>query len=125
MPFLYILENLKKKHYVGITNLFPFERLKRHNKGDVYSTKFSRPWNIIWVQKFDNLVKAREFEKKIKSWKGCNAFKKFLSKVAGSSNGRTPPFGGGYPGSNPGPAALDIKMGGISTPRDFKLFMSV
>ena len=28
---------------------------------------------------------------------------------AGSSNGRTPPFGGGYPGSNPGPAAKEYK----------------
>ena len=44
-------------------------------------------------------------------------FKKFLSKAAGSSNGRTPPFEGGYLGSNPGPAALDgnaDKFGGVN-----------
>jgi hypothetical protein len=28
--------------------------------------------------------------------------------IAGSSNGRTPPFGGGYLGSNPSPAAMEI-----------------
>ena len=29
-----------------------------------------------------------------------------VGSAAGSSNGRTPPSGGGYLGSNPGPAAL-------------------
>lgn len=44
-------------------------------------------------------------EKKIKEWKGGNAFKKFLSKIAGSSNGRTMDSESINPGSNPGPAA--------------------
>ena len=42
--------------------------------------------------------------------KGGNAFKKFIAKVAGSSNGRTPGFGPGYIGSSPIPAA---KVGSI------------
>lgn len=54
-------------------------------------------------------------EKRIKSWHGGNAFKKFLRSAAGSSNGRTPPSGGGYLGSNPGPAAVrrNNKFGGV------------
>ena len=107
MPFLYILENQRSKHYVGITSLAPEKRLIRHNSGDVYSTKFGIPWGIIYVEKFSSLNDARVREKEIKGWKGGNAFKKFLSKTAGSSNGRTLPFGGRYLGSNPSPAVLE------------------
>ncbi len=96
VAFLYILENTKRKHYVGITNLQPEYRLIRHNKGDVHSTKFGRPWNLIYVEKFVSLKCARNFEKKIKSWKGRNTFRSFISKAARSSNGRTSPFGGEY-----------------------------
>lgn len=116
MPHLYILKNKSSRYYIGITELKPEERLQRHNNGDVYSTKFGRFWDLLCVEFFKTLQEAREREKKIKSWKGGNAFKKFLSKTAGSSNGRTPPFGGGYPGSNPGPADLERnkhKFGGV------------
>jgi len=89
MPYLYILKNQSGKHYTGITKLAPKERLQRHNKGDVYSTKFDRPWKLIHWEEFKSLREARLREKKIKSWKGGNAFKKFISRAAGSSNGRT------------------------------------
>ena len=65
---------------------------------------------MVLSEKFANLRKAREREKQIKSWKGGNAFKKLVSKAAGSSNGRTSPSGGEYLGSNPGPAALERKI---------------
>ncbi len=105
--FLYILENKEKRHYVGITGLWPEDRLKRHNHGDVSSTKAGKPWKIICIEIFPSFAAARSKEKLIKSWKGGNAFKNFLSKAAGSSNGRTAAFGAAYPGSNPGPAALE------------------
>ena len=38
-------------------------------------------------------------------WKGGNAWEKFVAEAAGSSNGRTSPFGGEYLGSSPSPAA--------------------
>ena len=85
-------------------------------RADVYSTKFFKPWELIYTESLDNMQKAREREKQIKSWKGGNAFKKFLSKAAGSSNGRTAPFEGVYLGSNPSPAALERrsrKFGGV------------
>ena len=104
--FVYILKNNKGKHYTGITKLKPEMRLLRHNKGDVYATRFGRPWTIVYIEKHDNYKLARIREKQIKSWKGGNAFKRFLSKFAGSSNGRTSPFEGEYLGSNPGPAAI-------------------
>ena len=110
MPYLYLLRNKIGKYYVGITNINPEKRLERHNKGDVYSTKFGKPWQLIHIEDHETLQEARKKEKLIKSWKGGNAFKKFLSKAAGSSNGRTAASGAAYLGSNPGPAALERKI---------------
>lgn len=112
--YLYILENRLGRHYVGITKLPPENRLARHNHGEVYSTKFGRPWQLIYAQKYDNYAKAREIEKKVKSWHGGNALRKFFRIAAGSSNGRTRAFGARYLGSNPSPAAMrKNKFGGV------------
>ena len=109
MPHLYILKNKVGKHYIGITVLNPEERLERHNSGGVVSTKVDRPWELIYTEIFTTIKEAREKEKKVKSWKGGNVFRKFIAKAAGSSNGRTHPSGGWYLGSNPSPAALGRK----------------
>ena len=109
MSFLYILKNKSNRFYVGITSLSVDKRVVRHNRGDVRSTKIGRPWFLIYFEQFDTLRKAREKEKLIKSWKGGNAFRKFLSKTAGSSNGRTWAFEAQYLGSSPSPAVLDGK----------------
>ena len=115
MPcYIYILCNKVGKHYVGITKLDPEKRLLRHNRGEVYSTKFGIPWQVVYFEKHNNYREAREKEKQIKSWHGGNAFKKFLHITAGSSSGRTSAFGAEYPGSNPGPAAMRRnKFGGV------------
>ncbi len=107
MVYLYILKNNQDKHYIGITTLSPNERLLRHNRGDVLSTKMGKPWTIIHIEQFKSIREARGKEKIIKRWHGGNAFKKLLAKAAGSSNGRTSGFGPEYPGSSPGPAAID------------------
>ena len=87
--FLYILENNKRKHYIGITKLDPKKRLLKHNRAEVYSTKFSIPWCLIYFQEYKNYKEARQKEKQIKSWHGGATLKRFLGKAAGSSNGRT------------------------------------
>ena len=102
---LYILENKVGKHYIGITRLNPNQRLLRHNNGDVYSTKFGKPWNLVYFQEYKDYKEARQKEKQVKSWHGGDTLKRFLDKVAGSSNGRTWAFEAQYPGPNPGPAA--------------------
>ena len=116
MPYLYILKNERGRYYIGITELEPMERLKRHNKGDVVSTRIGAPWTVVYTENFIILENARKREKQIKSWKGGNAFKKLLSKAAGSSNGRTHASEACYLGSNPSPAALERsrhKFGGV------------
>ena len=112
MIYLYILQNFRGKHYTGITSLNPKERLIRHNKGYVLSTKFGRPWKIIYTQQFSNFKEARVIEKRIKSWKNGNAFRKFISSAAGSANGRPADSESANLGSNPSPAALDGNLAG-------------
>ena len=104
--YLYILKNSKNRYYIGVTQLEPRLRLIRHNQGDVRSTKNNRPWELICYESFDTFKEARNREKQIKSWHGGNAFKKFLVKAAGSSNGRTWAFEAQYHSSNLCPAAL-------------------
>ena len=108
MAYLYILKNRKNRYYTGITTLEPKQRLERHNQGEVYSTKFGKPWKLIYIEIFKTLQGAREKEKQIKGWKSGNAFKKFLSIAAGSANGRQVASGAINLGSNPSPAALEI-----------------
>lgn len=117
MVLLYILENRIGKHYIGITSLSLKERLAKHNKGGVYSTKFGRPWKIIYWEKYKNFKIARERERQIKSWHGGNALKKLIGRAVGSSNGRTAGSGPVNLGSNPSPTALptSLKFGGVKT----------
>ena len=112
MPYVYILQNEKGRRYIGITALSPKERLKRHNKKEVRSTKHGAPWGIIFCRECSTLKQAREYEKLIKSWKGGNALKRLLSKTAGSSNGRIHDSESCHLGSNPSPAVLDGKQSG-------------
>ena len=106
MAHLYILENEVGRHYIGITNVGLFNRLNRHNKGLVNSTKYGKPWRLIYSELYKTMSEARTREIQIKSWKGGNAFKMLLFKAAGSSNGRIHDSESCYLGSNPSPAAL-------------------
>ncbi len=86
---LYILQNTLGRHYVGITKLPIEERMMRHNKGEVPSTRFGCPWKVLYTETYAAYLEARLREKQVKSWHGGNALKKLLSSAAGSSNGRT------------------------------------
>ena len=62
MYFVYIIKSLKyNRHYIGFTENLN-ERLRRHNKGDVKSTKFYGPWKLVYFEKFDNKKDARKRE---------------------------------------------------------------
>lgn len=113
--FLYILKNKEGRYYVGITKLLPNRRLIRHNQGDVVATKFYRPWEIVYCEEYSNYIEARRRERQIKSWKGGNAFKRFLSSAGESSNGRTEAFGAFNLGSSPSSPALErrVNFGGV------------
>jgi len=53
-------------------------RLKAHNRGSVKSTKNRRPLKLVWSEKYFTRAEAMKREKKIKSYKGGEAFKLLL-----------------------------------------------
>ena len=69
---VYILKSKRdNSYYIGNTNNLE-KRLIRHNKGYNKSTKRKTPWEIVYIEYYDNRQKAikRELEiKKIKSRK--------------------------------------------------------
>lgn len=78
MVYVYILKSLKdNKYYIGITKNLE-NRLVKHNRGEVFSTKARKPFILIKSEEFENYLKAREREKEIKSYKGGNKFKKLI-----------------------------------------------
>lgn len=110
MPYLYILRSLKdKKLYIGTCSDLR-KRIDRHNRGLVKSTKNRLPLELVYSKYFKILSDARKVEWKLKytPW-GGKIKKELVSKVAGSSNGRTPRSGRGNLGSSPSPAVLDTK----------------
>lgn len=86
MHIVYILQSQKtNKYYVGCTNNLK-KRILQHNLGENISTKNGRPWKLIIYKKFENQQDAYNYEKKIKSYKGGNAFKKLIHPaVAGQA----------------------------------------
>ncbi|MFH0803731.1 MAG: GIY-YIG nuclease family protein [Candidatus Tagabacteria bacterium] len=68
--FVYAIKSNKDSRiYVGISEN-PERRLGEHNSGDAKSTKFYRPWIIIYKKFIGTRIKARKEEKKLKSGYG-------------------------------------------------------
>jgi predicted GIY-YIG superfamily endonuclease len=79
MQFVYLLKCADGTTYIGCTQNIE-ERLKRHNKKQVYYTSTRLPINLITYIAFSEKHKAFAFEKYLKSGSG-KAFsnKRFLS----------------------------------------------
>ena len=70
--YVYVLKSLKDGiRYVG-SGENPFERLRRHNKGDYRFTKGHRPWQLIYQENCKNRSEAMKREKFLKSGQGRN-----------------------------------------------------
>ena len=78
MYFVYILKSLiVLRYYIGSSENVA-RRLSDHNSGKVKSTKAYKPWEIVYLERFDIKSYALKREKQIKSYKSGNAFKKLL-----------------------------------------------
>jgi putative endonuclease len=76
MFYVYLLYSSKSKNfYCGYTNNLK-KRLLEHNDGLSKSTKPYLPWRLVWYCAFEDRVKAKDFEKYLKSGSG----KAFLYK---------------------------------------------
>lgn len=79
MIYLYVLRSLTDYgYYIGISK-DPENRFRKHNKGDIRSTRKRKSFEIIHLEMFDNYSQARVREKEIKSYKGGNKFKELLN----------------------------------------------
>ena len=77
MYYLYILKSIiDNKYYIGSTDSIE-RRLEEHNRGQTKSTKFRRPFKLIFTQKYSTLKEARYIEKKLKSFKN----KKIIDRI--------------------------------------------
>jgi len=67
--FVYILKSLKnKRFYIGST-IDIQRRLIEHNSGKSKYTSFTRPFELVFSQKFDSITTAKKIEYKIKQFK--------------------------------------------------------
>ena len=81
MYVIYILKSeFHNRYYIGHTEDLD-NRLERHNKGYVKSTKPYRPWTIVHIENFKTKKEAYKREMQIKSYKKGNAFLKLINRV--------------------------------------------
>ncbi|PIR41478.1 MAG: endonuclease [Candidatus Yanofskybacteria bacterium CG10_big_fil_rev_8_21_14_0_10_46_23] len=81
MFYIYILKSNKdNKTYVGYTNNLE-ERLKKHNSGQVKSTKFRRPLDLLFSEEFNTSIEARKRELYWKNGGGRRKLKQILRTI--------------------------------------------
>ncbi len=77
---VYILKSLiNGSYYIGQTSDCN-RRLAEHNSGEVMSTRFSRPWILVYSEEFDTRNKAIGREKEIKRRKKRRYIEKLISE---------------------------------------------
>ena len=82
--FLYILRSIKNNsYYIGITQNLE-SRLYKHNSGQVFSTKYNKPWIVIHKEYYETRSEAFGREKYLKSLKSRKALEKII-KASSSS----------------------------------------
>ncbi len=79
MAFVYIIQDkISGKHYTG-SCLELYKRIKRHKQHTGAISTKEGDWQLICYIELDSLKEARVLEKKVKSYKGGNAFKKIIN----------------------------------------------
>jgi putative endonuclease len=75
MFYVYVLKSQEGKYYVGQTNSLAL-RLKEHNEGKKGFTKKYTGWKIIYSEECQTRAQAIKRERKIKSLKFGETFRK-------------------------------------------------
>jgi len=83
--YVYILQSLKNNSfYIGFTPDLR-NRLVKHNKKQVISTKNKTPWKIIYYEAYLDRKDATGRERFLKSGSGWKLFKRQLKNYLGES----------------------------------------
>ena len=79
MQYVYVLKSLKdKKLYIGCTANVD-KRITEHNRGAVRSTKSRLPFEVAYVEKYENIYEAFRRERYFKTAVGKRELLKKLS----------------------------------------------
>ena len=80
--FVYVLESKSKTNqiYIGYYPENVHERVEKHNRGEVFSTKPYRPWELIFYEAYSNQEDALRRERYLKTNQGSRALKFMLRK---------------------------------------------
>lgn len=66
MYYIYLLKSKRdKKLYIGFTAKLN-QRIKQHNDGKVFSTRYRRPFDVIYYEAYRSFGDARRREKNLK-----------------------------------------------------------
>ena len=78
MHYTYVLKSRKdKKFYIGSTSDLK-KRFKQHQKGEVKSTEYRRPLDLIFYEAFNDKRDAQRREKYFKTEKGKSSLKQMI-----------------------------------------------
>jgi putative endonuclease len=87
MFFVYVLlSKIDSKFYIGFTEDIQ-DRIKAHNSGSVESTKYRKPFVLIYYEAYLDMLDARGREKFLKSGSGHRFLKKQLVNYFDSIRG--------------------------------------
>ena len=76
--YLYIIKSQKNnRYYIGSTNDIE-RRMHEHSSGQSKSTKNTRPWELVYLKKFDNIQQARREEYRLKKQKSRVIIEKLI-----------------------------------------------
>jgi predicted GIY-YIG superfamily endonuclease len=83
MYYAYILWSKKSRNfYFGYTSDLK-KRVEQHNKGTSPTTKYFRPWKLVWYAGFSTKKLAKDFEKYLKTGSGkAFAYKRLINSEA-------------------------------------------
>ena len=78
--FVYILQSeVNNRYYVGST-IDLERRLDEHNTGKSKYTRLTRPFKLVFVEKFENVIEARKLEYKLKKKKSRLIIEKIIKE---------------------------------------------
>ncbi len=79
MYTVYILQSEKtNRYYIGHTCAL-VDRISRHNRGRVTSTKHGIPWKCVYTEQYATKSQAYQRELEVKSYKGGIQFKRLFT----------------------------------------------
>lgn len=78
MYYVYAIKSQKNNYiYVGISDNYT-RRIKQHNFGYNKSTRPHKPFTLVYLEKFNSRILARQKEKYLKSGSGKEFLKDFM-----------------------------------------------